>query len=101
MIVIFLYLRCRVVFKFYILYALILGKRTFLSIYLLINMTKGSKLRLVKRCKDFYQCVFVFLRWSLSWIQAECTHIYTVETELKVTQSALDVHMGCTTLVKD
>ena len=25
----------------------------------------------------------------------------TVETELKVTQSALDVHMGCTPLVKD
>ena len=26
---------------------------------------------------------------------------YTVETELKVTQSALDVHMGCTPFVKD
>ena len=25
----------------------------------------------------------------------------TVETELKVTQSALDVHMGCTPFVKD
>ena len=25
----------------------------------------------------------------------------TVETELKVTQSALDVHMGCTQFVKD
>ena len=27
--------------------------------------------------------------------------ITTVETELKVTQSALDVHMGCTPFVKD
>ena len=33
-------------------------------------------------------------------IQHLCQH-YTVETELKVTQSALVVHMGCTPFVKD
>ena len=27
--------------------------------------------------------------------------LITVETELNVTQSALDVHMGCTPFVKD
>ena len=27
--------------------------------------------------------------------------VATVQTELKVTQSALDVHMGCTPFVKD
>ena len=31
----------------------------------------------------------------------EKNHIVTVETELKVTQGALDVHMGCTPFVKD
>ena len=30
-----------------------------------------------------------------------CVSLHTVGTELKVTQSALDVHMGCTPFVKD
>ena len=30
-----------------------------------------------------------------------CEMRHTVETELRVTQSALDVHMGCTPFVKD
>ena len=30
-----------------------------------------------------------------------CDGVGTVETEHKVTQSALDVHMGCTPFVKD
>ena len=44
--------------------------------------------------RSFYMC-------DTGKTSLHVSELHTVETELKVTQSALDVHMGCTPFVKD
>ena len=59
------------------------------------NRFRGELILFIQSCSRNWQ--------GFKCIDDNIFHIYidTVETELKVTQSALAVHMGCTPFVKD